>query len=79
MPPKPALLKLTQTEGLRKLYEDYHIVQDMLVPMKDLRCETSHLPHVCSRMLTYAHVCSRMLTYADSIRISGARLASTPA
>ena len=72
MPPKPALLKLTQTEGLRKLYEDYHIVQDMLVPMKDLRCS----PRI---YLTYAHVCSRMLAYADSIRISGARLASTPA
>jgi delta24-sterol reductase len=35
MPPKPALLKLTQTEGLRKLYEEFHIVQDMLVPIKD--------------------------------------------
>jgi hypothetical protein len=55
MPPKPALLKLTQTEGLRKLYEDYHIVQDMLVPMKDLRCS----PRI---YLTYAYVCSRVLT-----------------
>ena len=36
MPPKPALLKLTQTESLRRLYELHHVVQDMLVPMKDL-------------------------------------------
>jgi delta24-sterol reductase len=36
MPPKPSLLKLTQTEALRKLYEQHHAVQDMLVPMKDL-------------------------------------------
>ncbi len=36
MPPKPALLKLTQTEGLRKLYEEHHVVQDMLVPVDDL-------------------------------------------
>lgn len=36
MPPKPSLLKLTQTEALRKLYELHHVVQDMLVPIKDL-------------------------------------------
>jgi len=36
MPPKPALLKRTQTEALRKLYELHHMVQDMLVPMSKL-------------------------------------------
>eukprot|EP01038_Epipyxis_sp_PR26KG_P010467 gene10467-14061_t len=36
MPPKPSLLKLTQTEALRKLYELHHVVQDMLVPIVDL-------------------------------------------
>ncbi len=36
MPPKPSLLKLTQTEALRKLYELHHVVQDMLVPMSNL-------------------------------------------
>lgn len=36
MPPKPSLLKLTQTEALRKLYELHHVVQDMLVPMGNL-------------------------------------------
>mmetsp|Transcript_10908 Transcript_10908/g.15498 ORF Transcript_10908/g.15498 Transcript_10908/m.15498 type:complete len:532 (-) Transcript_10908:83-1678(-) len=36
MPPKPSLLKLTQTETLRELYEKHHVVQDMLVPFKDL-------------------------------------------
>jgi Delta24-sterol reductase len=34
MPPKPSLLKLTQTETLRQLYEKHHVVQDMLVPIK---------------------------------------------
>jgi delta24-sterol reductase len=37
MPPKPSLLKLTQTEQLRRLYELHHVVQDMLVPMKHLK------------------------------------------
>ncbi len=36
MPPKPSLLKLTQTEALRRLYELHHVVQDMLVPMSSL-------------------------------------------
>jgi delta24-sterol reductase len=36
MPPKPSLMKLTQTEALRKLYELHHVVQDMLVPMSTL-------------------------------------------
>ena len=35
MPPKVSLLKLTQTEAIRKLYELHHVVQDMLVPLKD--------------------------------------------
>lgn len=34
VPPKISLLKLTQGETLRKLYEQHHVVQDMLVPMK---------------------------------------------
>ena len=33
MPPKISLLKLTQGETLRKLYEQHHVVQDMLIPM----------------------------------------------
>ena len=36
MPPRISLLKLTQTEALRKMYEEHHVVQDMLVPVKDL-------------------------------------------
>eukprot|EP00045_Choanoeca_perplexa_P007764 m.71307 g.71307 ORF g.71307 m.71307 type:complete len:527 (+) comp14208_c0_seq1:97-1677(+) len=32
MPPNHQILKRTQTEELRKLYEDHHVVQDMLVP-----------------------------------------------
>ncbi|XP_020896421.1 delta(24)-sterol reductase isoform X2 [Exaiptasia diaphana] len=36
MPPKISLLKLTQGETLRRLYEQHHVVQDMLVPMTTL-------------------------------------------
>lgn len=36
VPPKISLLKLTQGEAIRKLYEQHHVVQDMLVPMKSL-------------------------------------------
>jgi Delta24-sterol reductase len=36
MPPRISLLKLTQTEALRKLYEEHHVVQDMLVPVRHL-------------------------------------------
>ena len=32
MPPNHQILKRFQTEDLRKLYEDHHVVQDMLVP-----------------------------------------------
>jgi len=37
VPPKISLLKLTQGETIRKLYEQHHVVQDMLVPIKFLR------------------------------------------
>ena len=36
VPPKISLLKLTQGEATKQLYEKYQIIQDMLVPMKDL-------------------------------------------
>lgn len=36
MPPKVSLLKLTQTEGIKKMYENNHIIQDMLVPLDHL-------------------------------------------
>lgn len=38
VPPKISLLKLTQGETIKKLYEKYQVIQDMLVPFKDL-CE----------------------------------------
>ena len=34
MPPNHSILKRTQTEELRKLYEEHHVVQDMLVPAR---------------------------------------------
>ncbi|KAG5885059.1 hypothetical protein JTB14_018289 [Gonioctena quinquepunctata] len=37
IPPKISLLKLTQTEAVKKLYENNHIIQDMLVPIETLQ------------------------------------------
>ncbi|XP_017782757.1 PREDICTED: delta(24)-sterol reductase-like [Nicrophorus vespilloides] len=36
VPPKISLLKLTQTEAVKRLYENCHVIQDMLVPMKSM-------------------------------------------
>jgi delta24-sterol reductase len=36
MPPHIALMKRTQTEELRQLYEKHHVVQDMLIPLSAL-------------------------------------------
>ena len=36
MPPNHSILKRTQTEELRVLYENHHVVQDMLVPASKL-------------------------------------------
>ena len=36
VPPKIALIKRTQTEEIRQLYEKYHVVQDVLVPLDKL-------------------------------------------
>lgn len=33
MPVKVSLLKITQTAAIKKLYEENHIIQDMLVPI----------------------------------------------
>lgn len=37
VPPKVSLLKLTQGQAVKELYENNHFIQDMLVPMKSLR------------------------------------------
>merc|ERR1711997_164688 len=37
IPPKVSLLKLTQGKTLKKLYEEHHMIQDMLVPIEDLK------------------------------------------
>uniref|UniRef100_A0A8C4QTB2 Delta(24)-sterol reductase n=1 Tax=Eptatretus burgeri TaxID=7764 RepID=A0A8C4QTB2_EPTBU len=36
IPPKIGLLKLTQGETVRRLYEEQHVVQDMLLPLDNL-------------------------------------------
>lgn len=37
IPPKVSLLKLTQGKTLKRLYETNHMIQDMLVPIEDLK------------------------------------------
>jgi len=37
IPPKVSLLKLTQGKTLKKLYEEHHMIQDMLVPISQLK------------------------------------------
>jgi len=37
VPPKVSLLKLTQGKTLKRLYETKHMIQDMLVPLPDLK------------------------------------------
>lgn len=37
VPPKISLLKLTQTEAVKRLYENNHVIQDMLVPMDNFQ------------------------------------------
>jgi len=36
VPPKISLLKLTQGQTIKNMYEKYQIIQDMLVPMSRL-------------------------------------------
>ncbi|ESO89669.1 hypothetical protein LOTGIDRAFT_125011 [Lottia gigantea] len=37
VPPKISFLKLTQGETIKQMYEKYQIIQDMLIPMKNLK------------------------------------------
>ncbi|XP_021915140.1 delta(24)-sterol reductase-like isoform X2 [Zootermopsis nevadensis] len=37
MPPKVSLLKVTETKAITNLYEKYHIIQDLLVPVKSMK------------------------------------------
>ena len=36
VPPKISLLKLTQGEAIKKMYEEHQMIQDMLVPLDKL-------------------------------------------
>ena len=36
VPPKVSFLKLTQTAAVQKLYEEQHVIQDMLVPVSEM-------------------------------------------
>lgn len=37
VPPKVSFLKLTQTEALQKMYDEQHVIQDMLVPISEMQ------------------------------------------
>jgi delta24-sterol reductase len=37
MPPKVSLLKVTETKAITNLYENNHIIQDLLVPVKSMK------------------------------------------
>ncbi|RHY34550.1 hypothetical protein DYB32_000869 [Aphanomyces invadans] len=37
VPPKVSLLKLTQSDAIKQLYDNHHFIQDMLVPMTRLK------------------------------------------
>ncbi|KAL3280089.1 hypothetical protein HHI36_017594 [Cryptolaemus montrouzieri] len=37
VPPKVSLMKLTQTDTIKKLYENNHVIQDMLIPLSYLK------------------------------------------
>lgn len=37
MPPKVSLLKLTQGQAVKELYEKNHFIQDMLVPLSNMK------------------------------------------
>lgn len=37
MPPKISFLKLTQTRVLKELYNKYHVLQDLIVPIKHVK------------------------------------------
>lgn len=37
MPPKISFLKLTQTRVLKELYNKYHVIQDLIVPIKHVK------------------------------------------
>lgn len=54
MPPKVSLLKLTQTSATKKLYEEHHIIQDMLVPiecMEDSVLKFHQAVQACSHLV----------------------------
>ncbi|ETV64314.1 hypothetical protein, variant 1 [Aphanomyces astaci] len=44
VPPKVSLLKLTQSDAIKELYDNHHFIQDMLVPMSCLH-DALHLFH----------------------------------
>lgn len=54
MPPNHSILKRTQTEELRELYEKHHVVQDMLVPARWVASwrRAGHSPTTVVKLLT---------------------------
>ena len=63
MPPNHSVLKRTQTEELRKLYEMHHVVQDMLVP---IRCVPYPCCIQCPAML-FSHLHYALLLFVSAV------------
>jgi len=61
LPPKVSFLKLTQTELVRKYYEEQHIVQDLLCPITKLHdcIEWCHRDIRCYPLWMCAHLLKR--------------------
>ena len=62
VPPKISLLKLTQGQTIKNMYEKYQIIQDMLVPM-------SHLKEAMQRFYEEINVSACKLTRFNKIAI----------
>lgn len=60
VPPKISLLKLTQGETIRRLYEQHHVVQDMLVPMKHLQDAITRFHKDIEVRVIYGSVCQAL-------------------
>nr|UMK68234.1 delta-24-sterol reductase [Bactericera cockerelli] len=43
MPPKVSLLKLTQTQTIKQLYDKHHVVEDYLLPLGEVRAFLQHI------------------------------------
>lgn len=81
MPPKISLLKLTQTDAIKKLYENHHVIQDMLIPIRSLQESIRLFHEELEVTLTIMHLIipviinPRVLPYIYALLIGVSRVA----